>query len=81
MDPRKPDETRIRTYVIRNRAYIYFFFLLMNLFNAFFFIIIFLLARGPDITMEIEWPEGFTPPPDHVVRAILLSDDEDDGSD
>ena len=47
----------------------------------YFFLSLFLLARGPDIIMEIEWPEWFTPPPQHIVSRILISDDEEDESD
>ena len=58
--------------------YYFFFFLLLY---SIFIIYIFSLVRGrSDITLEVEWPEGFTPPPDDVVRAALMSDGEEDGS-
>ena len=62
------------------RIYFFCFCLRIYLIIIIFFLKLFLLARGPDIIMEIEWPEGFTPLPQHIVSRILISDDEEDDS-
>jgi len=88
MDPTKSSdhktkEDNCRKYVLRNCVY----FMNSNMHEPFFLLLSYIislyicLVRGPpDITLEVEWSEGFTSPPDDVVRAALMSDGEEDGS-